>query len=97
MRRLDQSEHGFRVEISAAAWSHVGSLPSIAFEAIRNELQAVAQAAGQETELSAAETAGDPSGAVRCLRVDRFIAVYQIDRAMRTVVLLEIARRMAVA
>lgn len=86
----------YTVEISPPAWNQLAHLTLETYRRIRDELDAVATALGEgPTHLPAPKMTPGGHGPSRLsVVVDGAIALYDVDHERRTVLLLEVARRL---
>lgn len=86
----------YTVEISPPAWNQLAHLSLETYRRIREELDAVATALGEELHPGRSEAVKVSGHSVSApsVVVDDAIAVYDVDHAHQRVLLLEVARRL---
>jgi hypothetical protein len=80
----------WKVEIAPRAWNQLGVVPADVFHRIQNELEAVAEVAGDEVFDATTTTATHG----RSLMLGQWAAIYRLDSGDHRVVLEEVARRL---
>jgi mRNA-degrading endonuclease RelE of RelBE toxin-antitoxin system len=86
----------YTIEISPSAWNQLAHLSLETYRRIRDELDAVAMALTEASNLArpgAVKVSGHPVSAPSVV-VDDAIAVYDVDHERQRVLLLEVARRL---
>ncbi|MFL5355653.1 type II toxin-antitoxin system RelE family toxin [Archangium sp.] len=87
----------YTVEISPSAWNQLAHLTLETYRRIRDELDAVAAALGEGSERvlpPRGKRDGGHAPPRLSVVVDDAIALYDVDRERRVVLLLEVARRL---
>jgi hypothetical protein len=86
MRRLNESTESYRVEVTPAAWSQIGSVPQDVFRRIQARLMVIAELAGVDQRLT--HSIHSPMQVV----VEDFVADYSVDPQTRAVTLWQVRR-----
>jgi hypothetical protein len=86
MRRLNENTESYRIEVTPAAWSQIGSVPQDVFRRIQTRLMVVAELAGIDQRLT--HSLHSPMQVV----VAGFVAVYSVDPQARAVTLGQVRR-----